>query len=104
MFGPTGTKKKSQKGLLKAEAGELELIEIHAKHTLKKFQPGKSKHKNKVCTFSPICCSSYVNISKGVPVVSDFFLSQLELPLEEFEGKVNKNKLKLVLTNGKIQG
>uniref|UniRef100_A0A3B3VHV4 PHD finger protein 8 n=1 Tax=Poecilia latipinna TaxID=48699 RepID=A0A3B3VHV4_9TELE len=47
-FGPTGTKKKSQKGLLKAEAGELELIEIHAKHTLKKFQPGKSKHKNKV--------------------------------------------------------
>ncbi|XP_043995582.1 histone lysine demethylase PHF8 [Gambusia affinis] len=74
-FGPTGTKKKSQKGLLKAEAGELELIEIHAKQTLKKFHPGKSKHKNK-----------------------------LELPLEEFEGKMNKSKLKLVLTNGKIQG
>lgn len=50
-FGPTGTKKKSQKGLLKAETGEMELIEIHAKHTLKKFQPGKSKHKNKVCIF-----------------------------------------------------
>lgn len=46
--GPPGTKKKSQKGLLKAEAGELDLIEIHTKHTLKKFQPGKSKHKNKV--------------------------------------------------------
>lgn len=73
--GPPGTKKKSQKGLLKAEAGELDLIEIHTKHTLKKFQPGKSKHKNK-----------------------------LELPLEEFEGKINKSKLKLVLTNGKIQG
>uniref|UniRef100_A0A8C9YGB8 Histone lysine demethylase PHF8 n=1 Tax=Sander lucioperca TaxID=283035 RepID=A0A8C9YGB8_SANLU len=43
-----GTKKKSQKGLLKAEAGELDLIEIHTKHTLKKFQPGKSKNKNKV--------------------------------------------------------
>uniref|UniRef100_A0A3P8NNM7 Histone lysine demethylase PHF8 n=1 Tax=Astatotilapia calliptera TaxID=8154 RepID=A0A3P8NNM7_ASTCA len=40
--GPPGTKKKSQKGLLKAEAGELDLIEIHTKHTLKKFQPGKS--------------------------------------------------------------
>lgn len=30
--------------------------------------------------------------------------SQLELPLEEFEGKLNKSKLKLVLTNGKIRG
>uniref|UniRef100_A0A671XR61 PHD finger protein 8 n=1 Tax=Sparus aurata TaxID=8175 RepID=A0A671XR61_SPAAU len=70
-----GPKKKNQKGLLKAEAGELDLIEIHTKHTLKKFQPGKSKNKNK-----------------------------LELPLEEFEGKLNKSKLKLVLTNGKIQG
>lgn len=29
---------------------------------------------------------------------------QLDLPLEEFEGKLNKSKLKLVLTNGKIQG
>uniref|UniRef100_A0A667ZIZ9 Histone lysine demethylase PHF8 n=1 Tax=Myripristis murdjan TaxID=586833 RepID=A0A667ZIZ9_9TELE len=73
--GPPGTKKKGQKGLLKAEAGELDLLEIHTKHTLKKFQPGKSKNKNK-----------------------------LELPLEEFEGKLNKSKLKLVLTNGKIQG
>lgn len=73
-LGLPGTKK-SQKGLLKAEAGELDLIEIHTKHTLKKFQPGKSKSKNK-----------------------------LELPLEEFEGKLNKSKLKLVLTNGKIQG
>ncbi|XP_034552090.1 histone lysine demethylase PHF8 [Notolabrus celidotus] len=74
-LGPPGTKKKSQKGLLKAEAGELDLIEIHTKHTLKKFQPGKSKNESK-----------------------------LELPLEEFEGKINKSKLKLVLTNGKIQG
>ena len=41
------TKKKSQKSLLKAEAGELDLLEIHTKHTLKKFNPGKSK-KNKV--------------------------------------------------------
>lgn len=47
-LGPPGTKKKNQKGLLKAEAGELDLIEIHTKHTLKKFQPGKSKNKNKV--------------------------------------------------------
>lgn len=73
--GPTGTKKKNQKGQIKAEAGELDLIEIHTKHTLKKFQPGKSKTKNK-----------------------------FELPLEEFEGKLKKSKLKLVLTNGKIQG
>uniref|UniRef100_A0A8C6L4U4 Histone lysine demethylase PHF8 n=1 Tax=Nothobranchius furzeri TaxID=105023 RepID=A0A8C6L4U4_NOTFU len=41
------TKKKSQKGLLKAEAEDIDMIEIHTKHTLKKFQPGKSKHKNK---------------------------------------------------------
>uniref|UniRef100_A0A3B5B2T9 Histone lysine demethylase PHF8 n=1 Tax=Stegastes partitus TaxID=144197 RepID=A0A3B5B2T9_9TELE len=51
-LGPPGTKKKNQKGLLKAEAGELDLIEIHTKHTLKKFQPGKSKHKNKVGVFT----------------------------------------------------
>lgn len=74
-LGPPATKKKNQKGLLKAEAGELDLIEIHTKHTLKKFTPGKSKHKNK-----------------------------LELPIEEFEGKLKKSKLKLVLSNGKIKG
>uniref|UniRef100_A0A8D3EDH6 Histone lysine demethylase PHF8 n=1 Tax=Scophthalmus maximus TaxID=52904 RepID=A0A8D3EDH6_SCOMX len=54
VLGPPGTKKKSQKGLLKAEAGELDLIEIHTKHTLKKF-PGKSKNKNK---FGVIDCLS----------------------------------------------
>lgn len=45
---PTGTKKQSQKSLLKAESGELDLIEIHTKHTLKKFNPGKSKSRTKV--------------------------------------------------------
>ncbi|XP_067096837.1 histone lysine demethylase PHF8 [Osmerus mordax] len=75
VVGSPGPKKKGQKNLLKAEAGELDLLEIHTKHTLKKFQPGKSKNKNK-----------------------------LELPMEEFEGKLKKSKLKLVLTNGKIQG
>uniref|UniRef100_A0A673IUK6 Histone lysine demethylase PHF8-like n=1 Tax=Sinocyclocheilus rhinocerous TaxID=307959 RepID=A0A673IUK6_9TELE len=36
-----GAKKKSQKGKeIKTEAGELDLLEIHTKHTLKKFQPG----------------------------------------------------------------
>ncbi|XP_040048839.2 histone lysine demethylase PHF8 isoform X3 [Gasterosteus aculeatus] len=74
-LGPPGAKKKGQKGLLKAEAGELDLIEIHTKHTLKKCQHGKSKNKNK-----------------------------LDLPLDEFEGKLKKSKLKLVLTNGKLQG
>ncbi|KAF3860411.1 hypothetical protein F7725_000666 [Dissostichus mawsoni] len=63
-LGPPVTKKKSQKGLIKAEAGELDLIEITP----------NTHSKN------------------------------LELPLEEFEGKINKSKLKLVLTNGKIQG
>lgn len=48
VVGSPGNKKKNQKGLLKAEAGELDLIEIHTKHTLKKFQPGKSKGKAKV--------------------------------------------------------
>ncbi|KAG7283815.1 hypothetical protein CRUP_034002 [Coryphaenoides rupestris] len=74
VLGLPATKKKSQKGLLKAEAGELDLLEIHTKHTLKKFQPSKAKK------------------------------SKLESPLEEFEGKLKKSKLKLVLTNGKIQG
>lgn len=41
---------------MKAEAGELDLIEIHTKHTLKKFQPGKSKTKNKVWQFDPLHC------------------------------------------------
>ncbi|XP_066566238.1 histone lysine demethylase PHF8 isoform X2 [Amia ocellicauda] len=52
-------------------AGELDLLEIHTKHTLKK---GKGK---------------------------------LELPascLDDLEGKLNKSKLRLVLTNGKILG
>lgn len=43
----------------------------------------------------------------SVTVSSLVFVSalfQFELPLEEFEGKLNKSKLKLVLTNGKIQG
>ncbi|KAG5282168.1 hypothetical protein AALO_G00052960 [Alosa alosa] len=70
-------KKKSLKKEIKTEAGELDLLEIHTKHTLKKFQPGnKAKSKNK-----------------------------LELPsacLDDFEGKLNKSKLKLVLTNGKL--
>ncbi|KAJ0064173.1 hypothetical protein NL108_001474, partial [Boleophthalmus pectinirostris] len=70
-----GVKKKSQKGAMKVEPGELDLLEIHTKHTLKKFQPGKCKGKNK-----------------------------FELPLDDFEEKFNKSKLKLVLTNGKIQG
>uniref|UniRef100_A0A8C1GT62 Histone lysine demethylase PHF8 n=1 Tax=Cyprinus carpio TaxID=7962 RepID=A0A8C1GT62_CYPCA len=38
---PPGAKKKIQKGKeIKTEAGELDLLEIHTKHTLKKFQPG----------------------------------------------------------------
>uniref|UniRef100_A0AAV2LYL5 E3 ubiquitin-protein ligase HUWE1 n=1 Tax=Knipowitschia caucasica TaxID=637954 RepID=A0AAV2LYL5_KNICA len=70
-----GVKKKSQKAAVKVEPGDIDLLEIHTKHTLKKFQTAKSKGKNK-----------------------------FDLPLNEFEGKFNKSKLKLVLTNGKIQG
>lgn len=48
--GPPGVKKKGPKGKeMKMEAGELDLLEIHTKHTLKKFQPGnKAKNKSKV--------------------------------------------------------
>uniref|UniRef100_A0A8C1EZT6 PHD finger protein 8 n=1 Tax=Cyprinus carpio carpio TaxID=630221 RepID=A0A8C1EZT6_CYPCA len=47
--GLPGAKKKSQKGKeIKTEAGELDLLEIHTKHTLKKFQPGCKVKKNKV--------------------------------------------------------
>uniref|UniRef100_A0A671MEI5 Histone lysine demethylase PHF8-like n=1 Tax=Sinocyclocheilus anshuiensis TaxID=1608454 RepID=A0A671MEI5_9TELE len=43
-----GAKKKSQKGKeIKTEAGELDLLEIHTKHTLKKFQPGCKVKKSK---------------------------------------------------------
>ncbi|XP_056589374.1 histone lysine demethylase PHF8 [Triplophysa dalaica] len=76
-LGPLVPKKKSQKGI-KTEAGELDLLEIHTKHTLKKFQPGCKVKKSKV-----------------------------ELPddcIDDFEEKINKSKLKLVLANGKIQG
>ncbi|XP_076874672.1 histone lysine demethylase PHF8 isoform X2 [Brachyhypopomus gauderio] len=78
--GPPGVKKKGQKGKdIKTEAGELDLLEIHTKHTLKKFHPG-SKVKSK---------------SKMEPSGAC---------LDDFEGKMNKSKLKLVLTNGKLQG
>ncbi len=47
--GPPGAKKKIQKGKeIKTEAGELDLLEIHTKHTLKKFQPGCKVKKSKV--------------------------------------------------------
>uniref|UniRef100_A0A8C9YET0 PHD finger protein 8 n=1 Tax=Sander lucioperca TaxID=283035 RepID=A0A8C9YET0_SANLU len=62
-----GTKKKSQKGLLKAEAGELDLIEIHTKHTLKKFQPGKSKNKNKVI-FEMMIANLLFSVRKHQPL------------------------------------
>uniref|UniRef100_A0A8C1XAY3 PHD finger protein 8 n=1 Tax=Cyprinus carpio TaxID=7962 RepID=A0A8C1XAY3_CYPCA len=46
---PPGAKKKIQKGKeIKTEAGELDLLEIHTKHTLKKFQPGCKVKKSKV--------------------------------------------------------
>uniref|UniRef100_A0AAY5JW82 Histone lysine demethylase PHF8 n=1 Tax=Esox lucius TaxID=8010 RepID=A0AAY5JW82_ESOLU len=45
-------KKKGHKGLMK-EAGELDLLEIHTKHTLKKFQSGNKKNKNKLWYLSP---------------------------------------------------
>uniref|UniRef100_A0A8C2EHW6 Histone lysine demethylase PHF8 n=1 Tax=Cyprinus carpio TaxID=7962 RepID=A0A8C2EHW6_CYPCA len=45
---PPGAKKKIQKGKeIKTEAGELDLLEIHTKHTLKKFQPGCKVKKSK---------------------------------------------------------
>lgn len=100
---PAGTKKQSQKSLLKAEAGELDLIEIHTKHTLKKFNPGKSKSRNKVTAVILVgvfvCLFEYFSLSCSV---SSIF--QLDMPLDELGGKLNKSKLKLVLTNGKIQG
>ncbi|CAG07441.1 unnamed protein product [Tetraodon nigroviridis] len=103
---PAGAKKQSQRGLLKAEAGELDLLEIHTKHTLKKFNPGKSKGRSKVsCDTGGIdVCFSYFWVeyfSLSCPVSSTF---QLDMPLDELGGKLNKSKLKLVLTNGKIQG
>uniref|UniRef100_A0AAR2M000 PHD finger protein 8 n=1 Tax=Pygocentrus nattereri TaxID=42514 RepID=A0AAR2M000_PYGNA len=59
--GPPGTKKKGQKGKeMKTEAGELDMLEIHTKHTLKKFQPGnKAKNKSKV-----ELCNSFENRDK----------------------------------------
>lgn len=98
----TGTKKQSQKSLLKAEAGELDLIEIHTKHTLKKFNPGKSKSRSKVWQlwyWKDLFLGEYVSL---ICSVSSIF--QLDMPLDELGGKLNKSKLKLVLTNGKIQG
>uniref|UniRef100_A0A674MYJ9 PHD finger protein 8 n=1 Tax=Takifugu rubripes TaxID=31033 RepID=A0A674MYJ9_TAKRU len=76
---PTGTKKQSQKSLLKAEAGELDLIEIHTKHTLKKFNPGKSKSRNKVRQlWDWICVITSVLFSLFLPSFSwtsfDFLL------------------------------
>uniref|UniRef100_A0A8B9H0X7 PHD finger protein 8 n=1 Tax=Astyanax mexicanus TaxID=7994 RepID=A0A8B9H0X7_ASTMX len=54
--GPPGPKKKGQKVKeMKTEAGELDMLEIHTKHTLKKFQPGnKTKNKNKVSYTSKV--------------------------------------------------
>lgn len=79
-LGPPGVKKKGQKGKeMKMEAGELDLLEIHTKHTLKKFQPG-NKARNKSKMDMPGSC------------------------VQDFERKIKKSKLKLVLTNGKIQG
>ncbi|KAL4655478.1 histone lysine demethylase PHF8-like [Arapaima gigas] len=74
------SKKRGRKGketLHKAEAGELDLLEIHTKHTLKKFQTG-IKGKGKL----------------DLPITG----------LEDVEEKLKKSRLKLVLTNGKAPG
>uniref|UniRef100_A0A8C9TM21 PHD finger protein 8 n=1 Tax=Scleropages formosus TaxID=113540 RepID=A0A8C9TM21_SCLFO len=44
--------KKDKESRIKAGSGELDLLEIHTKHTLKKLQPG-NKGKNKVATSAP---------------------------------------------------
>ncbi|KAJ8257446.1 hypothetical protein GJAV_G00185680 [Gymnothorax javanicus] len=73
--GPPEMKKKGK--MLKMGVGDLELLEIHTKHTLKKHQPG-SKGKNK--------------------------LGGQAACLDDLEGELNKSKLRLVLTNGKSLG
>lgn len=105
--GPPGVKKKGQKGKeIKMEAGELDLLEIHTKHTLKKFQPGnKAKNKSKVAYNKDFGLGKSSDILIGISVFVSF--QKMDLPgacVEDFEGKINKSKLKLVLTNGKIQG
>ncbi|XP_023693280.2 histone lysine demethylase PHF8 [Paramormyrops kingsleyae] len=71
-------KKRDKKGKeAKSGTEDLDLLEIHTKHTLKKFQPW-TKGKNKL----------------DLPVTG----------LDDLEGKLDKSKLKLVLTNGKEQG
>uniref|UniRef100_A0A665VYR7 PHD-type domain-containing protein n=1 Tax=Echeneis naucrates TaxID=173247 RepID=A0A665VYR7_ECHNA len=77
-LGPPISKKKSQKGLHKAEAGELDLIEIHTKHTLKKFQPGKTKNKNKVLGSTGNC----KHLAMGGSSLSDLE-SEDELQIDE---------------------
>ncbi|XP_064154994.1 histone lysine demethylase PHF8 [Anguilla rostrata] len=63
--------------MLKGGAGDLDLLEIHTKHTLKKHQPG-NKGRSKL----------------GAPAAC----------LDNLEGELNKSKLRLVLTNGKTLG
>uniref|UniRef100_A0A8C1GK23 Histone lysine demethylase PHF8 n=1 Tax=Cyprinus carpio TaxID=7962 RepID=A0A8C1GK23_CYPCA len=73
--GLPGAKKKSQKGKeIKTEAGELDLLEIHTKHTLKKFQPGCKVKKNKV--------NSLQQFQPHMATLSDFD-SEDELQIDE---------------------
>uniref|UniRef100_A0A8C4I5X9 PHD finger protein 8 n=1 Tax=Dicentrarchus labrax TaxID=13489 RepID=A0A8C4I5X9_DICLA len=78
-LGPPGTKKKAQKGLLKAEAGELDLIEIHTKHTLKKFQPGKSKNKNKVRCLQTFVMTVKIEEAPASPSTRDAIQGMLSM-------------------------
>lgn len=53
---------------------------------------------------SDMLCHHFFSLVTVTVVVFIFAMFQFDLPLDEFEGKLNKSKLKLVLTNGKIQG
>uniref|UniRef100_A0A8C2EAJ5 Histone lysine demethylase PHF8 n=1 Tax=Cyprinus carpio TaxID=7962 RepID=A0A8C2EAJ5_CYPCA len=69
---PPGAKKKIQKGKeIKTEAGELDLLEIHTKHTLKKFQPGckvkKSKFQPHMATLSDFDSEDELQIDETPP-------------------------------------
>uniref|UniRef100_A0A672ZBB9 PHD finger protein 8 n=1 Tax=Sphaeramia orbicularis TaxID=375764 RepID=A0A672ZBB9_9TELE len=104
-----GTKKKNQKGVLKAEAGELDLLEIHTKHTLKKFQPGKSKNKNKVssCEMTSLItqlCPFFSEEAPASPSTRDAIQGMLSMANPPSSSSSSSSSSPLSISGGLTEG
>lgn len=108
-MGPQEPRRRVRRGYLRQKQENLTSLKFTPNIHLKNFNLANPKTRTRydICDDSGNAYSAFF-VSECYTFIFAFillfFIFQFELPLEEFEGKLNKSKLKLVLTNGKIQG